>query len=114
MSASLSDMTDMTSQAGQLVSEPSLADLAHIEAALPERQRVAVVAYWSAVVADVLDSVTPEPSRVVFQRLNAEDKRRARRAARRAGNAALRSVASAGRGPALPKRTGGPDEKDAA
>lgn len=74
---------------------PSAADLASIEAELPEWDRLRVRDYWDAVIAEELGAPQPPAAPSGSSNLSSGDRVRARRHLRRANNTVLRRVTAA-------------------
>jgi hypothetical protein len=86
--------------------EPDAAELAAIEAQLPDEQRLAVRDFWEHVIAECRTEVADAPRPTSWLVASTAEQRRIRREARRAAVAAVR---------ALPvRRTPGPSGSEAA
>ncbi|WP_338602653.1 hypothetical protein [Saccharopolyspora sp. SCSIO 74807] len=82
---------------------PTAAELAGIEAELPEEDRLRVRDYWDAVVAEELGAPEPAASPGDWSVLRSGERTRLRRYERRAGNAVLRLVTAESDGPSVPQ-----------
>ena len=80
---------------------PSPADLAAIEAELPEWDRLRVRDHWDAVVAEELGAPEPPDAHADWSDLDTSDRVRLRRHQRRADNRTLRLITTAVESPVL-------------
>ena len=80
---------------------PSAAELAGIEAELPEEDRLRVRDYWEAVISEELGAPERPAAPQVWSVMGSGERVRLRRYQRRAGNAVLRLVTAESDGPSV-------------